>query len=136
MTNNLGLQDCSFTDPMKHFNPPLVASATGEESQHNILGLSIFWGNQQSVMSSRSTPHPECFHGLTHINKLPLLQPPPCSKSFSSSSSQLRTSLPSSHSSPSSSSSRPTCLQYILFKTTAVKFIGPSQDHPYLLKNN
>ena len=37
--------------PMKHFNHPSVASAKGEESQHNISGLSSFFGNLQSVMS-------------------------------------------------------------------------------------
>ena len=37
--------------PTKHFNPPSVASATGEEGQHNISGLSSFFGNLQSVMS-------------------------------------------------------------------------------------
>ena len=37
--------------PMIHFGPPSVASATGKESQHNISGLSSFFGNIQSVMS-------------------------------------------------------------------------------------
>ena len=37
--------------PTKHFNPPSVASATGEESEHNKSGLSSFFGNLQSVMS-------------------------------------------------------------------------------------
>ena len=35
----------------KHFNPPSVASATGKESQHNISGLSSFFGNIPSVLS-------------------------------------------------------------------------------------
>ena len=37
--------------PMKHFNPPPVASATGEENQHSISGLSNFFGTLQSVIS-------------------------------------------------------------------------------------
>ena len=37
--------------PLKHFNPP-VASATGKESQHNISGLSTFFRNLQSVMTT------------------------------------------------------------------------------------
>ena len=37
--------------PMKHFNPPSVASATGEESQHNISGLSSFLGIYSLLMS-------------------------------------------------------------------------------------
>ena len=36
---------------MKHLNPPSVASARGEESQHNISGLPSFFGNLKSVMS-------------------------------------------------------------------------------------
>ena len=35
----------------RHFNPPSVASATDQESQHNISALSSFFGNLQSVMS-------------------------------------------------------------------------------------
>ena len=47
--------------PKKHFNPPSVASATGEESQHNILGLSSFFGNLQSVMSYQQINTPQLF---------------------------------------------------------------------------
>ena len=36
--------------PMKHFNPPSIASVTGKESEHNISGLSRFFRNLQSVM--------------------------------------------------------------------------------------
>ena len=36
--------------PTKHFNPPPVASVTGEESAHNISGLSSILGSIQSVM--------------------------------------------------------------------------------------
>ena len=41
---------CTLT-PMKQFNPPSVASATGEESQYNISGLSGFFWNFPSVLS-------------------------------------------------------------------------------------
>ena len=37
--------------PMKHFNPPSVASATAEEGQHNISGRLSFLRNLQSMMS-------------------------------------------------------------------------------------
>ena len=47
--------------PMKHFNPPSVAYATGEESQHNISGLSSFFGNLQSVMSYQQIDTPQPF---------------------------------------------------------------------------
>ena len=40
---------------MKHFNPPSVASATGKESQHNILGHSSFFKNLHSVMCYQQT---------------------------------------------------------------------------------
>ena len=46
---------------MKHFNPPSVASATGEESQHKISGLPSFFRNHQP----------------TRQHQPPLLQPPP-----------------------------------------------------------
>ena len=36
---------------LQHFNPPSFASATGEESQQNISGLSSFFVNLQSVMN-------------------------------------------------------------------------------------
>ena len=67
---------------IKHFNPPSVASATGEESQHNISGLSGFFENLQSVMTYRLTSH-SCFHHPTN-NKLPLLQPQLYCKNISS----------------------------------------------------
>ena len=47
--------------PSKHFNPPSVASATGEESQHNISGFSSFFGNLQSVMSNQQSDTPQPF---------------------------------------------------------------------------
>ena len=47
--------------PTKHVNPPSVASATGEESQHNISGLSSFFENLQSVMSYQQIDTPQQF---------------------------------------------------------------------------
>ena len=44
----------------KHFNPPSVA-ATGEESQHNISGLSSFFGNISSVLSYQQIDTPQLF---------------------------------------------------------------------------
>ena len=45
-------QPLTFTlMPVKPFNSPSIASATGEESQHNISGLSSFFGNLKFVMS-------------------------------------------------------------------------------------
>ena len=46
---------------MKQFNPPSVASATGEESQHNISGLSGFFGNLPSVWSYQQIDTPQPF---------------------------------------------------------------------------
>ena len=45
----------------KHFNPPSVASATYEESQHNISGLSSFFGNILSVLSCQQIDTPQLF---------------------------------------------------------------------------
>ena len=47
--------------PMKHFNPPLVTSATGKESQHNLSGLSSFFGNIPSVLSYQQIDTPQLF---------------------------------------------------------------------------
>ena len=47
--------------PMKHFNPPSVASATGKESHHHISGLSSFFRNLQSVMSCQQIDTPQLF---------------------------------------------------------------------------
>ena len=47
--------------PTKYFNPPSVTSATGKESQHNISGLSSFFGNLQSVLSYQQIDTPQQF---------------------------------------------------------------------------
>ena len=60
----------------KHFTPPPVATATGKESQHNISGLSSFFGNIPSVLSYQQMDILQPFPQLTHEHKLPLLQPP------------------------------------------------------------
>ena len=53
-----------------HFNPPSVASATGEEIQRNISGLSSFFGNLQSVMSYQQIDTPQPF------SRTPAASPP------------------------------------------------------------
>ena len=45
-------------DPMKHFNPPTIASATGEESQHKLLGLSLLLTCQQQPPLHPPPPPP------------------------------------------------------------------------------
>ena len=45
----------------KHFNPLSGACATGEESSHNISGLSCFFGTLQSVMSYKQMDTPKPF---------------------------------------------------------------------------
>ena len=45
----------------KHFNPPSVSSGTGEESQHNISGLSSFSRNLQSLVSYQQIDKPQPF---------------------------------------------------------------------------
>ena len=72
---------------MKHFKPPPVASATGEGSQHNISGLSSFFGILQSVMSYQQpfspadTPAPAASPPTTitsqQEHQQPPAQPPP-----------------------------------------------------------
>ena len=47
--------------PKKHFSHPSVASATAEKSQHNISGLSSFFGNLQSVTSYQEIDTPQPF---------------------------------------------------------------------------
>ena len=44
-----------------YFNPPLVTSATGKESQHNLPGLSSFFGNIPSVLSYQQIDTPQLF---------------------------------------------------------------------------
>ena len=74
---------------MKHFNPPSIASSTGEESSHNISGCSIFFWNLQSVMSYCQITTSQSF-SPSAPHQLPLLQPPPCSKNSSSHPSQIQ----------------------------------------------
>ena len=50
--------------PAKHFNPLSLASVTGEESQHNMSGLSSFFANLQSVMSYHDEPAVACLLGF------------------------------------------------------------------------
>ena len=48
MTNRLAANSRPLTFTLtqtKHFNPPSVTLATGEESQHNIAGLSSFFAS-------------------------------------------------------------------------------------------
>ena len=91
----------------KHFNPPSVASATGEESQRNMSGLSSFFGHIPSVLSRLT--HCSRFHQLTHNHQPPVLQPPPThSKNISSYQSSL--SLLHSQPTPNSSCSRTTAI--------------------------
>ena len=56
----------------KYFNPPSVASPTGEVSQHNISRLSSFFGNLQSVMSYQQISTPQSFSsaGQTSTSRL------------------------------------------------------------------
>ena len=64
MTNRLARPSRSHTlilTPTKYFNPPSVVSATSEDSPHNILGLSSFFGNLQSVMSNQHIDTPQSF---------------------------------------------------------------------------
>ena len=70
----------------KHFYPLSDASATGKETQHNISGLSSFFGNVPTVISEQQIkPSPQSFHQLTDTHQLPLLQPPlPYSNNISS----------------------------------------------------
>ena len=65
--------------PMKHFNLPSVASATGKESQHNISGLSSFFGNLQSVMSYQQIDTPQPFSPANML--APAASPPTTSTS-------------------------------------------------------
>ena len=55
MLNNLGLHD-SYISPLtlrKTFNPPSVASATGEETSNNLLGHTSLFDNIQSVRNNQ-----------------------------------------------------------------------------------
>ena len=60
--------------PTKHFNPPSVASATSEETQYNISGLSSFFGNLQSVMSYQQIDTPQPYSPAD--TSAPLASPP------------------------------------------------------------
>ena len=122
---------CTFTlTPMKHFNPSSVASTTGQESQHNISGLSSFFGNIPSG-HCRST-HCSHFHQLTHNHQPPLLQLPlPHSNNISSH----QPSLNLIHSQPMPNS-RSKTTAIASNRTTCKQLNFPFQDYANLPKNN
>ena len=96
---------------MKHFNPPSVASATGKESQHNISGLSSFFGNLQSMMSYQQIKTPQlCSPSNTH--RQAASTPTTTAQKHQQQPVQLQ---PPLH--------HCTCLQLVLFRTTAVKHL-------------
>ena len=104
---------------MKHFNPPSVATATGEESQHNISRLSSFFVNLNLVISNNRLTYCSRFYQPTHQHQPPLSLQLPLLLSMNISSHQPSLRLPHSQPTPNSSSSR----------NTAMPPIGPSQDH-------
>ena len=107
--------------PKKHFNSP--SSATGEEYQHNISGLSSFFGNLQSVMSYQQIDNHSFFHKMTCQDQPPLLQPPLPSLNLillrsqaTSNSSRSRTTAFASNQSFSTAANK----LKVLFKTTQI----------------
>ena len=66
-TEPSGLPTFTLT-PTKHLNPPSIASATVEESPHNISGLPSFFGNIQSITSFQQIDMLQLSHQVTRIN--------------------------------------------------------------------
>ena len=113
----------------KHFNPLSVASATGEESQHNISGLSSFFRNLQSVVSYQQIDTPQPFSPVDTL--APATSPPTNTASqqeHQQPSLHLLRSQPTPNSSHSRMSAKPPISPFQ--DHCCYPFKGPFQDHP------
>ena len=118
--------------PTKHFNPLSVASATDEESQHNISGRSCFFGNVPLVLSYQQIDTSQPFSPAD--TQVPATLPPTTTlqQQYQQPSLHLLCSQPTPNSSPSRTSAKPSIGPFD--DHCSKPFQGPFLDHPNLPK--